>query len=150
MKLDEKKRVVLLDGDDVATAIDAYITAHRICVSGPRTIRLRRRDELFLAEGAQVYVDPSGLLHDNGSSEERRDHERVRIGLESTTQTAKSRRGYLVTHGVRSNPSSRINTHLVLAESPDEAIAVWIKHFGHDQQCEIKSVELAPYGVIDA
>lgn len=46
-----------LDGNEVATAIDAYITAHRVHVSGPRTISADNkllRDTDFL-----IYVDPS-------------------------------------------------------------------------------------------
>lgn len=51
-----------LDGDEVAIAIDAYLTSHCIHVAGPRTIRVN--DELI--ECGSVYVDPSGFVISEG------------------------------------------------------------------------------------
>jgi len=47
-----------LTGDEVATAIDAYLVARRIHVSGPRTVTVNGE----LCEEGQVYVDPSGFV----------------------------------------------------------------------------------------
>lgn len=55
---------IILDGDEVATAIDAYLTAHSICVDGPRTIIIAGRTP---TPAARVYVDPSGRIVDNRS-----------------------------------------------------------------------------------
>ena len=49
---------IKLSGDEVATAIDAYLVAHGVYVSGPRTITVR--DELI--DFGEVYVDPSGFV----------------------------------------------------------------------------------------
>lgn len=49
---------ILLTGDEVATAIDAYLVAHGVHVSGPRTIRVNGE----LCEEGRVYVDPSGFV----------------------------------------------------------------------------------------
>ena len=49
---------IKLTGDEVATAIDAWLVAHGCHVSGPRTIRVN--DEL--CEDGHVYVDPSGFV----------------------------------------------------------------------------------------
>ncbi len=46
-----------LTGDEVATAIDAYLVAHNVHVSGPRTITVNGN----LCEEGEVYVDPSGF-----------------------------------------------------------------------------------------
>jgi hypothetical protein len=51
-----------LTGAEVATAIDAYLVAHGVHVSGPRTITVNGE----LCETGQVYVDPSGFVIDNG------------------------------------------------------------------------------------
>jgi len=51
-----------LSGDDVATAICAYLTAHDINVSGPRTIRVNGE----LCNLGSVYVDPSGFVIASG------------------------------------------------------------------------------------
>ena len=51
-----------LDGDELATAIDAYLKAHRIHINGPRTITVNGE----LCESAHIYVDPSGSVVHNG------------------------------------------------------------------------------------
>lgn len=51
-----------LTGDEVATAIDAYLVAHDIHVQGPRTIMVNGE----LCEFGLVYVDPSGSAIYNG------------------------------------------------------------------------------------
>jgi hypothetical protein len=53
---------VLLTGDEVAVAIDAYLTAHQIYVSGPRTITVNGE----LCGSGRVYVDPSGFAMHEG------------------------------------------------------------------------------------
>lgn len=53
---------VELSGCDVAIAIDAYLVAHGIHVSGPRTVTVNGE----LCECGEVYVDPSGfVIHDD-------------------------------------------------------------------------------------
>ena len=47
-----------LTGDEVATAIDAWLVAHGVHVSGPRTIRVNGE----LCKVGHVYVDPSGFV----------------------------------------------------------------------------------------
>jgi hypothetical protein len=47
-----------LTGEDVATAIDSYLVAHGMHVSGPRTVSVNGE---LCQEGA-VYVDPSGFV----------------------------------------------------------------------------------------
>lgn len=51
-----------LTGDEVATAIDAYLVAHGIHVNGPRTIRIKGE----LCGKTHVYVDPSGFVIADG------------------------------------------------------------------------------------
>ena len=51
-----------LTGNEVATAIDAYLVAHGIIVDGPRTIRIRGE----LCGNCKVYVDPSGNVIEKG------------------------------------------------------------------------------------
>jgi len=53
---------VSLTGDEVATAIDAYLLAHRIYVSGARTITVNGE----LCKEGEVYIDPSGFVINNG------------------------------------------------------------------------------------
>lgn len=49
---------ITLTGDEVATAIDAYLVAHGVIVRGPRTIKVNgERCKL-----GEVYVDPSGKV----------------------------------------------------------------------------------------
>ena len=47
-----------LTGDEVATAIDAYLVAQRICVRGARTITVNNQ----LCRAGHVYVDPEGSV----------------------------------------------------------------------------------------
>lgn len=51
-----------LTGDEVATAIDAWLVAHNVYVSGPRTITVNS----VLCKSGHVYVDPSGFVIVNG------------------------------------------------------------------------------------
>jgi len=53
---------VELDGDEVATAIGAYLVAHGVHVVGPRTISVNGE----LCEFGRVYVDPSGFVISGG------------------------------------------------------------------------------------
>lgn len=47
-----------LTGDEIAIAIDAYLTAHDVNVRGARTITVNGE----LCEKGEVYVDPSGFV----------------------------------------------------------------------------------------
>ena len=47
-----------LDGNEVATAIDAWLVANGVTVSGPRTITVNGE----LCKIGKVYVDPSGFV----------------------------------------------------------------------------------------
>lgn len=51
-----------LSGDEVATAIDAYLVAHGVHVNGPRTITVNGE----LCNKGHVYVDPSGKVVTHG------------------------------------------------------------------------------------
>lgn len=63
---------IFLDGDEVATAIDAYLVAHGIHVSGARTVTVNGD----LCEKGRVYVDPSGfVIHDGKKLSGRGDDE---------------------------------------------------------------------------
>ena len=53
---------IKLSGDEVATAIDAYLVARGLHVSGPRTITVNGD----LCNKGRVYVDPSGFVIHNG------------------------------------------------------------------------------------
>lgn len=53
---------ISLTGDEVAIAIDAFLAAHRIHVSGPRTITVNG----VFCEAGSVYVDPSGFVISRG------------------------------------------------------------------------------------
>lgn len=46
-----------LTGDEIAIAIDAYLTSHGVHVSGPRTVTVNGE----LCEKGRVYIDPSGF-----------------------------------------------------------------------------------------
>jgi len=48
---------IVLTGDEVATAIDAWLVAHNVHVSGSRTIRVNGE----LCRLGHIYVDPSGF-----------------------------------------------------------------------------------------
>ena len=54
--------MIELNGEEIATAIDAYLTAHCVHVSGPRTINVNGE----LIENGGVYVDPSGFVISEG------------------------------------------------------------------------------------
>jgi hypothetical protein len=56
-----KDNSIYLDADEVAVAIDAYLTAHRVNIDGPRTISQKGG----LVTAAHIYVDPSGRIIDN-------------------------------------------------------------------------------------
>lgn len=47
-----------LTGDEVATAIDAWLLAHGVIVRGPRTVRVNDN----LCKSGRIYVDPSGFV----------------------------------------------------------------------------------------
>lgn len=49
---------IQLTGDEVAIAIDAWLVAHRVHVSGPRTITVNGE----LCDSGEIYVDPSGFV----------------------------------------------------------------------------------------
>lgn len=51
--------VIRLDGNEVATAIDAYLVAHGVVVDGPRTVRVNGE---LCTGGGQIYVDPGGFV----------------------------------------------------------------------------------------
>ncbi len=54
--------LIQLDGNEVATAIDAYLVARNVYVSGPRTVRVNGK----LCKEGQIYVDPSGVVIADG------------------------------------------------------------------------------------
>jgi len=54
---------IKLSGEDVAIAINAYLVAHNIHVSGPRTITVNGG----LCGKGEVYVDPSGFVIHKGN-----------------------------------------------------------------------------------
>jgi hypothetical protein len=49
---------ISLTGDEVAVAIDAYLTAHRVHVVGARTITVNGQ----LCEIGHIYVDPGAFV----------------------------------------------------------------------------------------
>ncbi|MES2211043.1 MAG: hypothetical protein V4515_12825 [Chloroflexota bacterium] len=51
-----------LTGDEVATAIDAWLVAHSVHVHGPRTVMVNGE----LCQSGHVYVDPSGFVIADG------------------------------------------------------------------------------------
>jgi hypothetical protein len=51
---------ILLTGEEVATAILAYLTAHSVYISGPRTLTVNGE----LCQAGRIYVDPSGFVID--------------------------------------------------------------------------------------
>ena len=69
-----------LTGNEVAMAIDAYLVAHGVIVSGARTITVNGD----LCDRGRIYVDPSGRVIDNGKeysgkgpTKKEKKHERV-------------------------------------------------------------------------
>lgn len=52
-----------LTGDEVATAIDAWLVSHNVYINGPRTISVNGD----LCENGNIYVDPSGFVIANGN-----------------------------------------------------------------------------------
>lgn len=58
---------VRLDGNELATAIDAYLTAHSIRVNGPRTTRVVVDGDKYLARDVEVevFVDLGRCVIDN-------------------------------------------------------------------------------------
>jgi hypothetical protein len=59
-----------LTGDEVALAIDAYLTAHNVHISGPRTIRVNGER----CESGSIYADPSARVIANGEGWSGRGH----------------------------------------------------------------------------
>ena len=55
--------VVLLNPDELATAVRAYLVAHGVSVTGPNTVRIETPDDDTTE--AAVIVDPSGRLIDD-------------------------------------------------------------------------------------
>jgi hypothetical protein len=53
---------VELTGDEVARAIEAWLVAHGVHISGARTVTVNGE----LCRAGQLYVDPSGFVIDNG------------------------------------------------------------------------------------
>lgn len=51
-----------LTGDEVATAISAWLVAHGVHVNGPRTVTVNGE----LCTSGRVYVDPSGFVIADG------------------------------------------------------------------------------------
>lgn len=64
--------LIELTGDEVATAIDAWLVAHGLHVSGPRTIRVNGE----LCESGRIYVNPSGFVIADGEKLSGRGHNR--------------------------------------------------------------------------
>lgn len=50
--------LVELTGTELAVAIQAYLVAHEVYISGPSTVHVNGE----LCDTASVYVDPSGFL----------------------------------------------------------------------------------------
>jgi len=51
-----------LGGEEIVTAIFAYLVAHDIYIDGPRTVKIN--DEL--CKYGHIYVDPAGFIVKNG------------------------------------------------------------------------------------
>lgn len=54
---------VNLTGDELAMAVDLFLYSRQVLVVGPRTVKVNGQK----CESAQVYVDPSGYVMDNGT-----------------------------------------------------------------------------------
>lgn len=59
--------LVYLEGNELATAVDAYLAAHRIAVVGPRTIRIGVDGDRYLCRDVDVSVVGEKVV-DNRSS----------------------------------------------------------------------------------
>lgn len=59
-----------LTGEEVAIAIHAYLTAHKVFIDGPATIRVNGE----LCQKGGVYVDPSGSVIADGVRHSGRGH----------------------------------------------------------------------------
>ena len=82
-----------LTGEEVATAIDAWLVAHDVCVRGPRTITVAGE----LCGDSEVYVDPSGFVifegekySGRGPQEEERQTKKFTIWSEGYRATGQS------------------------------------------------------------
>ena len=53
---------ISLTSEEVATAIHAWLVAHNVYISGPRTTRVNGE----LCDYGHVYVDPSGFVISDG------------------------------------------------------------------------------------
>ena len=53
---------IILNGSEVATAIDTFLTAHGVHIDGARTVTVNGE----LVEKGRVCVDPSGFVIYNG------------------------------------------------------------------------------------
>jgi hypothetical protein len=49
---------ILLTGDEVATAINAYLVSKNVYIDGPRTISVNGK----LCKEGRIYIDPSGSV----------------------------------------------------------------------------------------
>ena len=65
MKIDGN--LVYLDGNELATAIHAYLTAHRVTVVGARTIRIGFDGDRYLCRDVEVSVASDRQVIDNRS-----------------------------------------------------------------------------------
>lgn len=67
MKIDGRN--IVLDGNEIAHAIDTFLVAHGFCVDGSRTIHLGSgdlglRDNKIVGDfSARVYVDSGRVIH---------------------------------------------------------------------------------------
>lgn len=81
-----ESNLIVLDSDELAIAIDAYLVSQRVHVSGPRTISFKTDTGTHQCRyvEAQVYV-PSGRLADNRSASEElgSDFEAIMSGIAS-------------------------------------------------------------------
>ncbi len=55
--------LINLTGDEVATAIDAYLVCHGVITNGPRTVKINGE----LCDDAYVYVNPAGSIIHEGT-----------------------------------------------------------------------------------
>ncbi len=69
--------LIELTGDEIATAIDAWLLGQNVVVMGPRTIRVN--DDRELSKSGRVYVDPSGFVINDGKKLSGRGREAERL-----------------------------------------------------------------------